>query len=201
MTDKLKSLSRGKKVLLGIGVALLGLTAIGAAAPPPEEKDKEITVKTASSVQGESTEEAKPKVETKMAEETVAVPFESVTQEDPALPSGQTAIAVAGVNGTRVIVYELTLTDGQETSRKQVSEQVTKSPINEVKKIGTKVAAAPKPQNNCHPSYTGACVPYASDVDCAGGSGNGPAYVSGPVTVVGSDVYDLDRDGDGVACE
>jgi hypothetical protein len=38
-------------------------------------------------------------------------------------------------------------------------------------------------------------------VDCAGGSGNGPAYVAGPVFVVGSDIYDLDRDGDGVACD
>lgn len=53
----------------------------------------------------------------------------------------------------------------------------------------------------CDPNYDGACVPVASDVDCAGGSGNGPAYVAGPVYVVGSDIYDLDRDGDGVACE
>lgn len=56
-------------------------------------------------------------------------------------------------------------------------------------------------QEKCHPSYEGTCVPIASDVDCAGGSGNGPAYVRGPITVVGPDVYDLDRDGDGVACE
>lgn len=54
---------------------------------------------------------------------------------------------------------------------------------------------------SCHPSYEGACVPIASDVDCAGGSGNGPAYVRGPVRVVGPDVYDLDRDGDGIGCE
>jgi resuscitation-promoting factor RpfB len=53
----------------------------------------------------------------------------------------------------------------------------------------------------CHASYTGACVPIASDVDCAGGRGNGPAYVRGPVRVVGPDVYKLDRDGDGIACE
>ena len=53
----------------------------------------------------------------------------------------------------------------------------------------------------CDPNYTGACVPIASDVDCAGGSGNGPAYVVGPVRVVGRDIYKLDRDGDGIACE
>ena len=53
----------------------------------------------------------------------------------------------------------------------------------------------------CHPSYEGKCVPIASDVDCAGGEGNGPAYVAGPVRVVGPDVYRLDTDGDGIACE
>ena len=55
--------------------------------------------------------------------------------------------------------------------------------------------------SSCDSNYSGACVPLASDVDCAGGSGNGPAYVSGPVTVVGNDIYGLDRDGNGVACE
>jgi resuscitation-promoting factor RpfB len=44
-------------------------------------------------------------------------------------------------------------------------------------------------------------VPIDSDVDCAGGSGNGPSYVRGPIRVIGSDIYGLDRDGDGVACE
>ena len=62
-----------------------------------------------------------------------------------------------------------------------------------------------KPENakqveRCNPNYT-PCVPIASDVDCAGGRGNGPAYVQGPVRVVGTDVYELDRDGDGIACD
>jgi micrococcal nuclease len=59
------------------------------------------------------------------------------------------------------------------------------------------------PSSGCHSSYTGACVPTGfSDVDCAGGSGNGPGYVSGKnFRVVGPDVYGLDADGDGIACE
>lgn len=52
---------------------------------------------------------------------------------------------------------------------------------------------------NCHPSYT-PCVPRDSDVDCAGGSGNGPSY-SGRVSVIGPDEYGLDGNGDGVGCE
>ncbi len=57
-----------------------------------------------------------------------------------------------------------------------------------------------KPNNGCDQNYSG-CVPVASDVDCAGGSGNGPAYAQGPLKVIGIDKYDLDKDGDGIACE
>jgi hypothetical protein len=64
----------------------------------------------------------------------------------------------------------------------------------------TSKASPPESDDRCDPNY-GGCVPVASDVDCAGGSGNGPKYVTGPVRVTGSDVYDLDRDGDGVACD
>ncbi|HEX2271362.1 MAG TPA: hypothetical protein VHH35_17580 [Pyrinomonadaceae bacterium] len=54
--------------------------------------------------------------------------------------------------------------------------------------------------SECDPNYSG-CVPIASDVDCAGKGGNGPAYVQGPIRVTGKDIYGLDRDGNGIACE
>jgi hypothetical protein len=61
--------------------------------------------------------------------------------------------------------------------------------------------AEPEPESSgCDPNYSG-CVPIASDVDCDGGSGNGPAYVSGPVRVTGTDIYGLDRDKNGIGCE
>jgi endonuclease YncB( thermonuclease family) len=44
------------------------------------------------------------------------------------------------------------------------------------------------------------CIEPGPDVDCEGGSGNGPRY-TGPVTVTGSDPYGLDSDGDGLGCE
>lgn len=52
----------------------------------------------------------------------------------------------------------------------------------------------------CDPNYD-PCVPVARDVDCLGGRGDGPAYVRGPVRVIGRDVYALDRDRDGIGCE
>jgi hypothetical protein len=74
--------------------------------------------------------------------------------------------------------------------------------------IGSTARSAPTPSTaqpsilaqGCDQNYTG-CVPIASDVDCLGGRGNGPEYVAGPVEVVGTDIYDLDRDADGVGCE
>jgi hypothetical protein len=54
----------------------------------------------------------------------------------------------------------------------------------------------------CDPHYRGQTfVPIASDVDCSPGNGNGPEYVTGPFEYEGEDIYDLDRDGDGVTCE
>jgi micrococcal nuclease len=59
---------------------------------------------------------------------------------------------------------------------------------------------SPRPRpRNCQ-GYS-PCISPGPDVDCAGGSGNGPRYVNGPVQVNGSDPYDLDRDGDGVGCD
>lgn len=58
------------------------------------------------------------------------------------------------------------------------------------------------PSRNCDPSYPDVCLdPTAVDYDCAGGSGNGPKYVSGPIRVRAPDPFDLDRDGDGWGCE
>ncbi|HEX9354781.1 MAG TPA: hypothetical protein VF933_13325, partial [Streptosporangiaceae bacterium] len=81
------------------------------------------------------------------------------------------------------------------TDKRLIRKVTVKAPVTRVIAVGTRE----KPQ--CDPNYSGACVPIASDVDCAGGSGNGPAYVQGPVRVVGRDIYGLDADGDGIGCD
>jgi len=82
-----------------------------------------------------------------------------------------------------------------------VPSPVTAASPSGVAKVNRFSIDAPLQQSSeCDPNYSG-CVPTASDVDCAGGSGNGPKYVDGPITVTGNDIYGLDRDGNGVACE
>ena len=61
------------------------------------------------------------------------------------------------------------------------------------------IEVARSKSSGCHPSYS-PCLPVVSDVDCAGGMGNGPAF-TGRVMVIGPDVYGLDGDGDVIGCE
>lgn len=135
-----------------------------------------------------------PVVEKRTVTETVAIPFARRTVKDASLPEGTTRIRTRGVPGVKTVTYEVTITGGVETGKRVVRETITRKPVTEVTAVGT------KPASRCHPNY-GGCVPIASDVDCAGGSGDGPAYVDGPVDVRGDDVYRLDHDDDGVGCE
>lgn len=141
----------------------------------------------------------KPRIEKRTVVETRTIPFKKKAVKDSSLKKGKTVIRTRGVNGKKRLTYEVTFINGVQRGKRLVREMVTTRPIDQVTAIGTKVE--PQPASRCDPNYSGACVPIASDVDCGGGSGDGPAYVRGPVRVVGTDIYDLDRDGDGVGCD
>jgi resuscitation-promoting factor RpfB len=197
----------------GGGLALLllccgGLTAIGAlsgeaGSNPAAQNDagapdvepaaplRPTTVTTAPSTT------SAPAIEKHTITEERPIPFTEKRVNDPNLAKGKTRVRTQGVAGVKTITYEVTLTDGVETARRVVSELVTRKPVTRVVAVGTK----PAPAQQCDPNYSGACVPIASDVDCAGGGGNGPAYVRGPVRVIGTDIYRLDNDDDGIGCE
>ena len=136
-----------------------------------------------------------PKIEKRTVIETMRIPFTIKTVKDSSLPKGSSTVRRRGVAGVKTLTYQVTFTDSAQTSKKLLRQQVTTQPVTQVVAIGTKQT------QQCDPNYSGACVPIASDVDCAGGGGNGPAYVQGPVRVIGTDIYDLDRDGDGIGCD
>jgi hypothetical protein len=153
------------------------------------------------------TQDEKVAVETTATEKVEnPVDFAATSINDPALTVGTSTVTTAGVPGVITTTYSVSYVDGVEKSRKKLSEVVSVAPVNQVTSVGVKplpvvapppVAAGP----SCDGNYADGCVPIASDVDCAGGSGNGPAYVSGVVRVVGSDIYGLDRDGNGYGCD
>lgn len=197
LVARLKALSVGTKVSLGViaAIVVVGATHQPHRSTPPAAASAQSTQPPLAAV-----------VTTERVTKTVLIPFKKTTVKDGSLAKGQTRVTTKGVQGKKTVTYEVTLKDGAESERQKISEVVTVKPVDEVTAVGTFVYVAPKPKpqpasSSCDPNYAGACVPIASDVDCAGGSGNGPAYVTGPVQVVGTDIYGLDRDGDGWGCE
>jgi PASTA domain len=106
----------------------------------------------------------------------------------------------------------------QATSRFRAGTVISQSmrpgtAVNPATVIALLIAKAPPPPppppsptasapSDCDPAYPRVCLHDGiGDYDCAGGSGNGPNYVTGPIQVRPPDPFDLDRDGDGIGCE
>ena len=182
-----KNISRISQLSVLSAVAISGLFVASAMSPTPSV--------TSTLPAPPAVKDPEPVITTKVETDSQPIKFDRTTVEDNTLEKGLTQLRTAGVDGVKTITYKVTLKDGVETDR-QSSEEISLAPVTEVTAVGTYVA----PVQKCNPNYSG-CVPIASDVDCAGGSGNGPAYTYGPVQVIGVDVYGLDRDGDGLGCE
>jgi uncharacterized protein YabE (DUF348 family) len=155
-------------------------------------------IKEATTTQPVDQIEAKGTKEVSTVTTKEAVPFSTRTVSDPSMNKGTSKITTTGVNGEKTTTFEVVKVHEAEKSRTKVGEQITTSPVTQITSVGTKLTT---PKTPCDPNYSGACVPIASDVDCGGGSGNGPAYLYGTARVIGYDIYGLDRDGDGLACE
>ncbi|MBD5786565.1 G5 domain-containing protein [Cellulosimicrobium terreum] len=79
------------------------------------------------------------RVEVKREKSTAAIAFETVTKSDSSRYSDDPAVVkTEGVTGTRTTVADVTLVDGSEESRENVSEKVTKKPVDRVVVRGTK---------------------------------------------------------------
>lgn len=207
----------GSSRLTTVGVALLAasILLLGAGCAGVEPVEVVAAVKASSTPTPTPTPEVTYATEPVLAE----LPFGQVSVDDPNVLVGTSTMSVVGVPGVQTTTYRVTYVDGVETAREVMSDVTTTAPVDAVTSVGTMpipvaapapapapVVQAPAPApapvaGGCDPNYSGQCVPIASDVDCAGGSGNGPAYTPGPVQVIGTDIYDLDRDGDGIACD
>jgi resuscitation-promoting factor RpfB len=210
-TDTVPVTKRTVSLVLAVGLAALLLGGCGndqSSASPAKPAAQKIAEVLATSTPDDSAGDGAPltdpadevpsspaKIIKKTVTEIKSIDYVTRTVKDSSLPKGKTKIRTNGKAGARTLTYQVTVTNGEQTAKKLLTSVVTRKPVTKVVAIGTKSAGG------CDPNYSDACVPIASDVDCAGGGGNGPAFVQGPVRVVGSDIYDLDRDGDGVGCD
>jgi hypothetical protein len=193
----------------GLVVSTIGGVALAAANAPTDQRAAFVGTNSNGAQDRKATPTPSP-TPTPVREETILeertpIPFTTSNVDDPNIDVGASAVVTPGVNGEKLTRIRVVTEDGVEVQREVIDEVITVQPVNEVIAVGTRQPPPPPPpapaNNGCDPNYDGACVPIASDVDCAGGSGNGPAYVAGPVRIIGVDIYDLDRDGDGIACD
>jgi uncharacterized protein YabE (DUF348 family) len=68
----------------------------------------------------------------------VSIPYTVTKQSDPTSYVGATTVVTSGVNGVAQVTYSLQIINGVKQTPKEVSRTVTKQPVTEVEKVGTK---------------------------------------------------------------
>lgn len=81
-------------------------------------------------------------IEKKEETKTKPIEFETVEESDSSLEEGKTKVKQEGENGIKEITYEITFTNGKETNREIIKNEIIKNPVNKIILIGTK---EPKP--------------------------------------------------------
>jgi hypothetical protein len=169
----LKQLSQTKKILLG----LFTFVAIGAAGSHGTHSNSTSGASPTPATKAplsKSDVKPQPSITTALTTETQDIPFVSTTVDDSSLAQGTSKVTTAGVNGVKTITYEITSSDGVQTAKKQVKEEVTTQPVNQVTSNGTYVAPTPSPQPSCpNGTYVNSvgntvCSPYQSSSAPAG---------------------------------
>jgi hypothetical protein len=78
-----------------------------------------------------------PVVQTSTATEDEPVPFETEFVRDRSMPRRTYETRVQGQTGVKTRTYEVTITDGQQTGRRLISEAITQAPVTRVIAVGT----------------------------------------------------------------
>nr|WP_281381014.1 resuscitation-promoting factor [Nocardioides panaciterrulae] len=73
-----------------------------------------------------------------------SIGYDTIHRDDSSLAQGKTRVARSGRAGLRNVTYQLVYRNGDLATRKVVSQQVLRDPVDEVVEVGTK-APAPQP--------------------------------------------------------
>jgi rare lipoprotein A (peptidoglycan hydrolase) len=67
-----------------------------------------------------------------------SVELETKKEDDDTLEKGKTKVEQKGEEGTKLVVFEITLENGKEISSKKIREEIIKEPVSKIIKVGTK---------------------------------------------------------------
>ena len=79
------------------------------------------------------------KTETKKVKVTEVIQYATKEEKDPTLKQGERKTKQQGKDGEKEVVYEETFKNGVVISKKKISENITKKPVDEIILVGTKV--------------------------------------------------------------
>jgi hypothetical protein len=119
---------------IGFGLIVIALIVlVGITTPKQPTVNQSIKLTTNKS-------QSASQVITKTETDTESVPFTSTSVQDSSLAKGTSNVTTAGVNGVETLTYKVTLTNGKQTSKQLVSDNVTTKPVAQVTTVGTYVA-------------------------------------------------------------
>lgn len=100
---------------------------------------EKITLEPENRVIKNGTKKLEPIITKENIKKSEEIPFETRYVESENLLIGESEVQIVGVNGLRAITIEVIYTDGKETSRRTVKEEVQTHAIEEVVLVGIKV--------------------------------------------------------------
>ncbi len=140
-----------KIFLVGIGISLLALAAVGINTPDPNQSSGSFQTTTLTSAPQESAnqpidEPAAPSITTETETKLVSIPYNTIYRDDNTLAKGTTKVVQEGSLGVRTETYAITYTDGVETKRELTSSNIAQQPVDRIVHNGTYVTPTPAPQ-------------------------------------------------------
>ena len=86
--------------------------------------------------------------------ETVEINFNTKKVNDSSLQKGKTKVSQKGEKGIKSVKYLVTTKNGEEVAKEYLSEEVTKEPVDEIIKVGTKKVTTSKSSKTKSSSVT-----------------------------------------------
>ena len=164
---------------IGFGVAaVLFFVLTSVTAPKASLAPKPGQTKQATTIRPNTNTQLKrdPVVTFKTVMETQTIPYDKKTVNDSTMAKGTTNISIVGINGVKTLTYKVTYTNGKQTDKELVTEEVTKQPIAQITNVGTYVTPT---TTTCYPlTNRGNCYEPGeycrnSDHGARGVAGNG----------------------------
>lgn len=157
-------MKKSSRWLVGIGALfVLSLAASSTTSTPKPTEDDPVKIYPSVQETKATNEEPEPvkkepEITTKIETKTVTIPHETQTVSSSSLAKGTTKVQTAGVDGSKTVYYEVTYTDGVETSRVYMREEVTVQPVTEVILNGTYVKSSSKSSSTSSGSSAQTCA-------------------------------------------